>query len=325
MAYPVAFRHTSPMNRIFPFVLLVSFLASSCTQPDDTVPGRYTGPIIDMHVHAYDETQPMFGMQHPPTLRGETYVAVTTPKEQWEQTLEQFQRHNIVKALTSDGQLWVDKDPDRILVSARNLPEEEFIALHSAGRLHAIGELNPFYGGIKADHPSQEPLFALAEKLGVPVGFHIMPGGPPGAIYSLGMDKVRVANANPRQLEEVLVRHPQLKVYIIHGGWPYVDDLKAMLYAHPQLYVDISAINWALPEAELHSYLQSLINAGFGDRIMFGSDQMVWPQTIEVAVESVNSADLSLEQKAAIFFDNAARFLGLDDEEIASYKRSYNH
>lgn len=311
------------MDRKYFTVFIAGLLAALHTTADDVLSTKYTGPIIDMHVHAYDASQPMFGMPHPPTLRGETYASVATPEEQWQKTLEQFERHNIVKALTSDGQLWVDKDPERILVSARNIPEDQMIALHADGRLAAIGELNPFYGGITADHPSLEPLFALAEKLDVPVGFHILPGGPPGAIYSLGMSKVRVANANPKQLEEVLVRHPGLKVYIIHGGWPYVDDLKAMLYAHPQLYVDISAINWALPAAELNSYLNNLINAGFGDRIMFGSDQMVWPQTISIAVESVNSADLTHEQKAAIFFDNAARFLGLSDKEIARYKREY--
>ena len=138
----------------------------------------------------------------------------------------------------------------------------------------------------------------------------------------LGMKDVRVANANPLQLEEVLVRHPDLKVYVIHGGWPYVEDMKAMLYAHPQLHVDISGINWVLPEAELHAYLTSLVAAGYGDRIMFGSDQMVWPQTIGIAIDSVNSSDLSLEQKAAIFYDNAARFLELSDDEIAAHKQS---
>ena len=55
---------------------------------------------------------------------------------------------------------------------------------------------------------------------------------------------------------------------------------------------------------------------------MFGSDQMVWPQTISVAIDSVNSADLSLQQKAAIFYDNAARFLELSDEDIAAHKQS---
>lgn len=307
-------------------ILITACLAVACStyQPlaGRDLPERYSGPIIDMHIHAYDDGQAMFGMPHPPTLRGETYQSVATPLEQWENTLEQFERHNIVKALTSDGQLWIDYDPDRILVSARNLSVDEFIALHADGKLDAIGELNPFYAGITAGDPTQKPLFALAEQLGVPVGFHILPGGPPGAIYTLGMEDVRVANASPLQLEEVLVRHPSLKVYVIHGGWPYVEDIKAMLYAHPQLHVDISAINWALPESELHAYLRSLVDAGFGDRIMFGSDQMVWPQTIGIAIDSVNSSDLSLEQKAAIFYDNAARFLGLSDEEIAAHKRS---
>ena len=54
---------------------------------------------------------------------------------------------------------------------------------------------------------------------------------------------------------------------------------------------------------------------------MFGSDQMVWPETIDVAVESVNSADfLKLEQKEDIFYDNAAIFLGLTEEEIKKHK-----
>ena len=313
------------MKRLLAILVLAGFaVACDAPQPplDHGLLERYSGPIIDMHVHAYDDSQPMFGMAHPPTLRGETFQSVATPDEQWESTLEQFERHNIVKALTSDGQLWVDYDPDRILVSARNLPEEEIIALHTAGKLDAIGELNPFYGGITADDSSQEPIFELAERLGVPVGFHIMPGGPPGGIYMLGLNDVRVANANPIQLEEVLVRHPSLKVYVIHGGWPYVEDMKAMLYAHPQLHVDISGINWVLPKAELHVYLRSLVDAGFGDRIMFGSDQMVWPQTISIAVDSVNSSDLSLEQKAAIFYENAARFLELSGDEIATHRRS---
>ena len=107
----------------------------------------------------------------------------------------------------------------------------------------------------------------------------------------------------------------------MHGGWPYVDDVKAMLYAHPNLYVDIAVVNWILPQEELNTYLKSLINAGFGDRIMYGSDQMVWPEVITVGIESVNNADfLTLEQKEDIFFDNAAKFLRLSEEEISKLK-----
>jgi len=93
------------------------------------------------------------------------------------------------------------------------------------------------------------------------------------------------------------------------------------MYAHPNVYVDIAVLNWILPQKEFNSYLKSLINAGFGDRIMFGSDQMVWPQVISVGIESVNNADfLTLDQKEDIFYDNAAKFLGLSEEEIENHK-----
>ena len=54
---------------------------------------------------------------------------------------------------------------------------------------------------------------------------------------------------------------------------------------------------------------------------MHGTDQMVWPDLISVGIETVNKADfLSLEQKEDIFFDNAANFLGMSEEEISQYK-----
>ena len=54
---------------------------------------------------------------------------------------------------------------------------------------------------------------------------------------------------------------------------------------------------------------------------MYGSDQMVWPEVITVGIESVNNGDfLTLEHKEDIFFDNAAKFLGLSEKEIAKSK-----
>lgn len=283
----------------------------------------YKGPIIDMHIHAYNEEigGMMFGMDHPNPLKNETYKGVRTPEEQKAETFKKFQKHNIVLALTSDGQLWFEDSPDKILISGRNIPLDSLRKMAENGNLSAIGELNPFYGGMTADDDSQKPFFDLAEELKLPVGFHIMPGGPPGGIYHMGMNKVRVKNANPKQLEEVLVSHPKMKVYIMHGGWPYLEDMKAMMYAHPQLYIDIAAIDWILPKAEFHNFLKGLVDSGFGKRIMFGSDQMVWPETIDIAVDAVNSADfLTLKQKEDIFFNNAARFLNLSEEKIKESK-----
>ena len=275
-----------------------------------------------MHIHAYTDSNPMFGMTHPPTLRGETYHGVTSAREQMEKTLEKLREHNIVKALVTNGQLWSEEAQQAILIGNADKTIEELRKLHQEGKLQLIAEMAPFYDGILADDPSQMPYFELAQELDIPVGFHVFPGGPNYGFHVLPemLGGMRTYNANPQQLENVLIKFPDLKLYIMHGGWPYVEDVKALMYAHPNVYVDIAAL-WVLPQEELNTYLKALINAGFGDRIMYGTDQMVWPQVISVGIESVNNADfLTLDQKEDIFYDNAAKFLGLSEEEIAKHK-----
>jgi predicted TIM-barrel fold metal-dependent hydrolase len=158
-----------------------------------------------------------------------------------------------------------------------------------------------------------EPVYALAEELDVPLALHLHPG-PPGAPYPpFGMSKMRARNGRPLLLEEPLVRHPKLRLYVMHAGWPFLDEMKALLYAHPQVYLDLGVIAWSQPAPEFHRYLRGLVEAGYGKRIMFGSDQMVWPQTIDLAVAAVESADyMTAEQKDDIFYNNAVRFLRLD-------------
>ena len=121
-----------------------------------------------------------------------------------------------------------------------------------------------------------------------------------------------MAHSNPLLLEDVLIRHPDLRLYVMHAGWPFLDELLGLLYAHPQVYIDIGVINWALPRTEFHTYLRRIVEAGFTERVMFGSDQMVWPDALPIAVEAVESAEFLLEaQKQDIFCNNAARFLRL--------------
>jgi len=276
-----------------------------------------------MHIHAFNEGNPMFGMTHPPTLRGATYDGVNSATEQKVKTLEKFQKHNIVKAIVTGGHLWSDDAAETILIGEANEDVDVLRKQYEEGKLQAIAEMAPFYAGILADDVSLMPYFDLAQELGIPAGFHIFPGGPNYGFHLMPemLGGMRTYNANPLQLEDVLVKYPNLKLYIMHGGWPFVEDIKALMYAHPNVYVDLAVVNWVLPQEEFNAYLKSLFNAGFGDRVMFGSDQMVWPQTIDVAIETVNSTDfLTLEQKEDIFYDNAAKFLGLTEEEIKKHK-----
>ena len=50
-------------------------------------------------------------------------------------------------------------------------------------------------------------------------------------------------------------------------------------------------IDWYLPREEFHKYLRRLVEAGFARQIMFGSDEMIGPDAIKLAIGGVNSAD----------------------------------
>ena len=49
-----------------------------------------------------------------------------------------------------------------------------------------------------------------------------------------------------------------------------LDDLLAVLYAHPQVYVDVGVIAWILPRAAFYRHLRGIVEAGFGNRVMSG-------------------------------------------------------
>src|SRR3546814_4667818 len=89
------------------------------------------------------------------------------------------------------------------------------------------------------------------------------PGGP-GDPYS--GDGYRARNSSPLKLEEVLVRHPRLRVYIMHAGYPMLDELRALLFAHPQVYVDIGSIVYTEPRPAFYRFLQGIVDAGYGER-----------------------------------------------------------
>jgi predicted TIM-barrel fold metal-dependent hydrolase len=163
-----------------------------------------------------------------------------------------------------------------------------------------------------------EPYWALAEELDIPVAIHLGEGYP-GAPY-LEDPSYRARLGSPFLLEDVLVRHSKLRVYVMHYGSPLLDEMLAVLFTHPQVYVDIGGNQWGYPRPFFYAQLQKLIDAGFGKRVMFGSDQMVWPGLIEPAIAVIEEAPfLSEEQKRDILYNNAARFLRLSEEEIARH------
>lgn len=247
-----------------------------------------------------------------------------TPNDLQRLNMAAVKRYQIVKVVASGDQLASYRDelgerlipgilfPNPDAFEQKGPLEPSAAALrqmHKEGKLAALAEFGPQYLGLEPASPKLEPYWALAEELDIPVGIH-MGLGPRGAAYH-GAAEYRMRLSNPLLLEDVLVRHPKLRVYICHAGWPFINELLGLLWAHPQVYVDVGIINWGLPEAEFHTYLRRIVDAGFSDRVMFGTDNMVWPHSFGIAISRTAAPFLSDDQKRDIFCRNAARFLRL--------------
>jgi uncharacterized protein len=310
-------------------------------------------PIIDVHMHALAADAqgppplamctpaPEYPAWDPATPYGDLFITKSkkpacadpiwspaTDDELMHQTLVIVERRNIIGVLSGPAvrvAAWVKANPRRFirglvfqLSDKDTLSPGALRAMHAKGELQVLGEVTNQYAGIQPDDPRMEPYWALAEELDMPVGIHIGTG-PPGAIY-LGAANYRARMHSALTIEDVLVKHPKLRVYIMHAGYPMIDDLLAVLYAHPQVYVDVGIIVYNQPRPAFYRYLQGIVDAGFTNRVMFGSDQMVWPGTIERAIAVIDEAPfLSTQQKRDIFYNNAARFLRLSKEDIARH------
>jgi uncharacterized protein len=309
-------------------------------------------PVIDMHLHAmsadangppplalcmpvkehpvYDQRRPwgeiFIESQKEPPCPDPVWSSLTD-EALMNETIAALERRNVFGVLSGPPERvrqWMEAAPGRFIpgfqfrFGREDISPDELRRLFHEGEFAVLGEVTNQYIGISPSDPLFEPYLAVAEELDIPVGIHVGVG-PPGTPY-FGLESFRAALHSPLTLEDALIRHPRLRVYIMHAGWPMLDDLLAVLWTHPQVYVDVGAIIFALPEAEFYRYLQRIVEAGFGKRVMFGSDQMVWPGVIERSIVVIERAPfLSEEQKRDILYNNAARFLRLSDEEIARH------
>jgi predicted TIM-barrel fold metal-dependent hydrolase len=283
--------------------------------------GQERPPIIDMHLHIGAPLDLPAGAPAPclPQPCNRKGKATATSDENLEKTLEAMDRYNIVKGFLSDLDLdelreWAEAAPGRFILSPfiedpANAAPDHLRQELEAKRLAGIGEIGAQLVGIAPNDPRLDPYFALAEEFDVPVLIHTEGIGPP-------IPSFRSAVGSPLLLEEVMVRHPKLRIFVENTGYPYLDEMIAMMYQYPQLYGDVSTITWIIPRSAFYDYLKRLIKAGLGKRLMFGSDQMRWPEMIGKGIEAIEEADfLTDEQKRDILYNNAVRFLQMDTKQ----------
>ena len=80
------------------------------------------------------------------------------------------------------------------------------------------------------------------------------------------------------------------------------------------VFLDLSGFIWSYPQEEINMVIKRLVQAGFGKRIMYGTDFIAWPKMIEASIGIIQNASyLTEEQKRDILYNNAARFLRIDE------------
>lgn len=331
------------------FILAVLAAQTAATAPPPAKP-----PIIDMHLHVRaanytgDDPLPMCapftvmprsdpakgvleGMDFNTAPCSDPIPAARTDAEVLAGTLREMRANNIFGVVSGEPDKvseWLAAAPDRFMPAidyrlpgtpsqahVAPKPHDMLRALHKAGRLKVIGEIMAQYEGVRLDDPRLDPLWALAVELDVPVAIHIGPGEPGGPYGNGGA--YRAALSDPLILEPVLVKHPKLRVSLMHAAYPHADRLRALLFNYPQVYAEIGSIVYTEPRASFYAFLKDIVDAGYGDRVLFGSDQMIWPGVITPSVKAIEDAPfLTAAQKRDILYNNAARFLRLSKAEI---------
>ena len=301
-------------------------------------------PVIDVHVHAMDGNFPGVAPMCPNTSQ----FTASDPKgpeapfgwvkepctpalypsaagEYMKDVLAEMERLNVTAVVFGDPksvQKWKDAAPARIIPGTSfedGMAPGQRVALDAlrksftSGGFKVMGEIGLQYEGLSPSDLSVDAYFALAEELDVPVAIHMGTGGSGRA--NLAMPKFRGSMGNPLLLEELLARHPKLRVQVMHAGYPMIDNMLTLLQANSHVYVDVAGLIWSYPIKEVNRYIERLVDAGFEDRVMFGTDQLIWPKLMAYSIGIIQNADfLTTQQKRDILYNNAARFLRIDME-----------
>lgn len=300
-------------------------------------------PIIDVHVHAL-KVNPSFAMdmcpwflssmpggdpnQPPPSIINTDCAtplrAAKSDKEFQDSLITTMKRLNITIIASGDASIirkWQKvAAPDRVIPSITISSSKEMTVMAftdslSSGFYKVMGEVAPQYQGMSPSGTSLDGYFAAAEKLNIPVGIHLGTGG--NGMANISSPKYRASMGNPFLLEDLLARHPKLKVWVMHAGYPMIDEMIALMGANAYVYVDVAGMIWSYPLAEVNDYIKRLVQAGFEKRIMYGTDLMVWPKLLETSIGVIENANyLFFDQKRDIFFNNAVRFFRLDENKF---------
>jgi predicted TIM-barrel fold metal-dependent hydrolase len=200
----------------------------------------------------------------------------------------------------------VERYPDRFLGLAGVDPSAGMRGVREMARamteLGFVGaHLYPHWFGMEPDDRRLYPFYAKCIELDVPIQMQV------GHCLRYSAERPLRSTGRPLALDTVACDLPELKVVGIHVGWPWTEEMIAVAYKHPNVYIGADAYapkHW--PEPFVH-YLNT-----FGqDKVLFGTDFPVIDP--ERAMREIDELDLRPVPRQKLLRDNAARLYRLSE------------
>lgn len=201
----------------------------------------------------------------------------------------------------------VKKYPDKFIGIAGIDPLKGMDAVREIRRSYDLGlrgvGLRPFMFDLPPDHAKYYPVYSTCVELDIPVWFHL----------SINYSTKTMAVERPIYLDIVAQDFPELKIIAGHGGWPWVEELMAVAWRNPNIYIDIASY---MPKylAKPGSGWEPLLHYGnsvLQDRVLFASTWLFMGLSIKNLADQVMELPLKEEVKQKWLYENAARLFNV--------------
>ena len=170
-------------------------------------------------------------------------------------------------------------------------------------KFHALG-VSALVDGIPASDRRYYPLYAKAVELGIPVRIYSSMNYATDRPYDLG---------HPRHLDQVAIDFPELTIIGGLGGWPWVNEMVALVRRHPKLHLDTSA-HRAKYLGQRGSGWEMLLQFGntlIQDKVLVGLSAGLVGQPHETLIKEYLDLPLKDAVKEKWLYGNAARVFGI--------------
>ena len=199
----------------------------------------------------------------------------------------------------------VERHPDRFCGLAGIDPFEGMKgvrALESAVRSEGFigAHCYPHWFDLAPDHAKYYPFYAKCVELGVPYQMQV------GQSMIYAPEHLTRSVARPILLDTIACDFQELKLIGIHIGIPWHDEMMAMAWKHPNIFIGSDAHR---PKYWPKSFVK-FINSWGQDKVIFGTDFPVLD--FKRAMTDIDALGLKPEARRKFFRDNAMRVYGLE-------------